>query len=370
MPWRSTTAAWPGTKRRKTIEPSRILPKPSASIPSTPAPCAIAASLSRPRKKSTRRFRIIAKQSCSTPSTLWLSRAASGRLGRQGDCDRAIHDFTEAIKLNVQDPIVYHGRGNAWKAKKELDKAIQDYTEAIRLDPKFKLAFHSRGLAEYRKKNYDRAIQDFTDVIRLDPKYASAFLNRGLAWYGKKVYERAVLDFNAAIRFDPRDAAAFNDRGTAWYGEKKFDRAIQDYNEAIRLNSKDASAFLNRALAWEAKRDYNRAPRGLRRSDPARSQVRGRLHRRGLAHGGLPERFAGNGKKAVAYATKGCELTEWKDASALAVLAAACCRERAIRGRDQVAEEGSRRFRLRQAIRRKARERLKLFEQHQAYREK
>ena len=39
----------------------------------------------------------------------------------------------------------FNNRGIAWYHKKELDKAMADYTEAIRLDPKYAPSFHNRG---------------------------------------------------------------------------------------------------------------------------------------------------------------------------------------------------------------------------------
>ena len=70
-------------------------------------------------------------------------------------------------------------------SKKEYDKAIADYTEAIRLDPKYARAYNNRGDAWYGKKEYDKAIADYTEAIRLDPEIAEAYNNRGNAWYAQ-----------------------------------------------------------------------------------------------------------------------------------------------------------------------------------------
>ena len=65
-------------------------------------------------------------------------------------------------------------------AKGDLDKAIADYTEAIRLDAKHALAYNNRGRAYWSNNNYDKAIADYTEAIQLTPKYALVFNNRGL----------------------------------------------------------------------------------------------------------------------------------------------------------------------------------------------
>ena len=52
---------------------------------------------------------------------------------------------------------------------KEYDKAIADYTEAIRLEPAQPAAYFNRGNARLEKKEYDKAIADYTEAIRLEP---------------------------------------------------------------------------------------------------------------------------------------------------------------------------------------------------------
>src|SRR5262245_43148789 len=59
-------------------------------------------------------------------------------------------------------------RGNAWTDKGEWDKAIKDYTEAIRLDPKSVEAFIGRGFALRARGTLDQALKDFDEAVRLE----------------------------------------------------------------------------------------------------------------------------------------------------------------------------------------------------------
>ena len=63
------------------------------------------------------------------------------------------------------DADTYFNRGVEWDEKGYDDKAIADYTEAIRLDPNHVEAYFSRGLVWGAKDDYDKAIADFTEAI-------------------------------------------------------------------------------------------------------------------------------------------------------------------------------------------------------------
>ena len=103
-----------------------------------------------------------------------------------------------------------------WQGKGEIDKAIDDYSDAIRLDPNDATHNISRGFAWNEKREYGKAIADFDEAIRLNPKSPPAYLGRGEAWGGKREFDKAIADFDAAIRLDPKNAPAYNARGRVW----------------------------------------------------------------------------------------------------------------------------------------------------------
>ena len=50
---------------------------------------------------------------------------------KKGEYDRAIADYTEAIRLNREPVGPYINRGSAYEKKGELDKALADFREAL-----------------------------------------------------------------------------------------------------------------------------------------------------------------------------------------------------------------------------------------------
>jgi tetratricopeptide (TPR) repeat protein len=96
---------------------------------------------------------------------------------------------------NAQE--VFEGGYSAYR-KGDADKAIAQYTEAIRLDPKLTGAYYNRGFAYDKLGEHDKAIADFSEAIRLNPRDAGAYYNRGIAYQKKGDYGRAQGDFDQA----------------------------------------------------------------------------------------------------------------------------------------------------------------------------
>ena len=197
---------------------------------------------------------------------------------QKGDLDKAIADYNQAIRLNPQYAWAYNDRGNAYHFKGDTDKAIEDYTQAIRYDPQFSYPYHNRGNQYlYRsnnqnKEDLDMAIADFTEAIKLDPNVDDyAYINRGKAYYNKEDYDRAIADYTQAIILNPNYADTYIDRGNAYYKKGDYNQAIADYTQAIILNPYHADPYTNkgdydwaiadynRGLAYDNKKDYDRA---------------------------------------------------------------------------------------------------------------
>jgi tetratricopeptide (TPR) repeat protein len=142
--------------------------------------------------------------------------------------------------------ISYYNRGTAYGAKGENDKAVADYTAAIKCKPTFAEAYCNRSFVYWSKGVYDRAIADSTEAARLGPR--NGFSHNNLAWFLATCPEerfrdrkRAVLHATQACeltqwkdwRFVSTLAAACAEAG-------KFDKAVEFQQRALAMVTKDA----------------------------------------------------------------------------------------------------------------------------------
>jgi tetratricopeptide (TPR) repeat protein len=154
------------------------------------------------------------------------------------------------------------------------------------------LAYNNRGNAYDYKGQYDQAISDYTKAIEINPKYGLAYYNRGIAHNNKGQYDQVISDYTKALEINPKFAEAYNNRGNAYNKKGQYDEAILDYNKAMEINPRDAMPY--NALAWLL---------------ATAKELRIR-----------------NGEKAVEFALKACELSDWKNPNYLDTLAAAYAR--------------------------------------------
>lgn len=131
--------------------------------------------------------------------------------------------------------VAFTNRGLAFKKKGHVDKAIADFSEAIRLKSDFVFAFNNRGNAFYHKGQLDRALKDFSEAIRLKPDLAEAFTNRGNVYRKKGLFDRAIKDYDKAIRLNPDDGQTFANRGLTYEKKGKPRRALKDFKKAFAL---------------------------------------------------------------------------------------------------------------------------------------
>jgi Flp pilus assembly protein TadD len=215
------------------------------------------------------------------------SRAAA--LQEQGDADAALKDYAEAIRLQPESPTWRIYRGTLHQGKNDIKSAIADFDEAVRLKPKEPLAYCCRADAYRSGGDLDHATADYAKAVSLDATDPDPLNARGEIHVAKKEYDSAIKDFTAAIKLDPKFAGAYNNRGIAYKKTKQYRRALADYRAALKLEPNSDGPLNNLAYLMAA----------------------------------CPEEKLRNGKKAVEYATKACERSDWKRWEALDTLAIA-----------------------------------------------
>jgi tetratricopeptide (TPR) repeat protein len=159
-------------------------------------------------------------------------------------------------------------RGKEYAEEGQYDKAIHEFTEAIRLDPKNADAYHQRGLAYDQQKEYDKAISDFTEALRLEHEDAEKGTHldaRAAVHEHQKHYDKAIDDYQQALKLDANDDGALN--GLAWILATCPKDDVRDGKRAVELATKacklrgwhDADALDTLAAAYAEAGEFTEA---------------------------------------------------------------------------------------------------------------
>jgi tetratricopeptide (TPR) repeat protein len=181
------------------------------------------------------------------------------------------------------------GQGNALAERGEFDDALKEYDEAHRLDPGAANVRSRRAGVYFNTGRHDDALAEAEEALCLDPGQVLAHYVKAAVRDVRGEHDRAIDDFSAVIRLAPGNALARVSRAWSLAARGEYARAVEDLEVALRLDPENAVAHNN--LAW------------LLATCP-RDEVR-------------------CGARAVKEARAACELTGWKEAYCLGVLAAA-----------------------------------------------
>jgi tetratricopeptide (TPR) repeat protein len=181
--------------------------------------------------------------------TRGIARTALGDKALAGeDYIDAVQHYDRLIDPGNPDSLALYRRAVALDASGDTDKALEDYSAAIKADPKSSLAFLGRGvLLAVRKRAYDRAIQDFGRVLAIEPDNVEALVSRGDAFAQLGDFGRAMADLNRAVTLAPDKPTVLLTRGQAESRRNNLAGAMRDYEAALKLDPHYAAAMVNLA---------------------------------------------------------------------------------------------------------------------------
>jgi tetratricopeptide (TPR) repeat protein len=251
------------------------------------------------------------KQAINSGSFTFQSPLYLGRIIAERDTEEAIRLFTEAIRLEPDDPIAYTMRGYIYLSNDEdSEAALEDYNRTIELRrrkelPLFPelLIYHSDALMKVgqiksavkqlesvledpqltlkekqlcqlhlalgyaRDNRVDESMELYGKAAELDPTNASVYFSRALTYRQNDNFEGAIADLTKAIELKGKDfdQVYFFERGLSYLMNNEVENAIKDFDTAILLEEDFIEAYAQRANAYVEQQRYSEAIQDLTR---------------------------------------------------------------------------------------------------------
>ncbi len=174
--------------------------------------------------------------------------------------------WSDIIEKYPDDYFAYGNRGNRRLAVGNCDGAMADFNQSLRLNPSFFEGYNNRGMLYLGNRDYRRAYADFSKAIALNAHYTKALLNRGVVSMAQGLYPQALADLNRALQLAPEFPQALHTRGVLYRQMKQFDAAIRDLSAAIDLTPENPTLYKDRGSVYylqqhigAATKDFNQA---------------------------------------------------------------------------------------------------------------
>ncbi len=145
------------------------------------------------------------------------------------DLDRAISEFSAAIKRSPNSHEAYQLRAEAYFQKNDLVHALADHDQLVKLQPNDFLVYVLRSFLRCRIGDHAGAAADMDRAVELKPEAPGTYFCRAaLLVLIKKDGNRAVADLDRAIGLDPGFAFYYLIRGYLHAKTLKCGPAIRD----------------------------------------------------------------------------------------------------------------------------------------------
>jgi tetratricopeptide (TPR) repeat protein len=117
----------------------------------------------------------------------------------------------------------------------QYEKAIPEYTEAIRFVPDEYFLYHNRGLCYLQLKNDEAALQDFLRAIERKRDDIEAYIKITFIYANRGAYDEALNSITTAITLKPDNAEAIYHRAKIYERKGMNIEALQDARQACDM---------------------------------------------------------------------------------------------------------------------------------------
>jgi protein O-mannosyl-transferase len=184
----------------------------------------------------------------------WMAHYNLGiALNDQGDADRAIAHYRQAVELRPNYPEAHYNLGRLLVQKGQLDEAIAQYEKALEINPADAQAHNNLGTTLFASRRVDEAIAHYRKALAIQPDYADASCNLASALLSKGALDGAIAHYSACLAISPDQAEAQYNLASALFRTGRMDEAIAHYQKVFELRPENADAHANLGSVFLAK---------------------------------------------------------------------------------------------------------------------
>jgi len=111
----------------------------------------------------------------------------------------------DADYVNPEIAMEEKNKGNEYFKADKVPEAIKHYTEAMRRNPSDHILYSNRAACYLKLGEYGLALRDCDKCIEMSPDFAKAYTRKGHALYFMKDYNKALAAYDEGLKRDPKN---------------------------------------------------------------------------------------------------------------------------------------------------------------------
>lgn len=203
-------------------------------------------------------------------------------LSKQRQFDNAIIEFTQAVRLDPDNPMYHQALVLGYIQTRRGPQAIAFYKDLVKERPQNAQVHYWLGRLYLESQSLESALLEFLESARLTPKDEHPWISLGHV-YARLGKEQEALDaYLQANKLSPRIAIVHVGLGNIYYARKQYPKAQKEYEEALKLDGSLTEAKYNLSLIYEKTKEVSKAIslwKSLLEEDPNESRAREKLAR-------------------------------------------------------------------------------------------
>ncbi len=172
----------------------------------------------------------------------------------------------DSLTQNTSDGYAHFKLGRAYRDIKDYESALQEFSQAIRLglnEPEVNLEM---GRTYREKKELDRAITELEQALQLGLDNDEVHLELGRVYRERKQYLKAIEEFKAALRYRPSEARIHMELGWVYNDNEDYDLAVKELEQAGLLGIDDDEFHISLGRMYRKAGEYELSAEEFRKA--------------------------------------------------------------------------------------------------------
>lgn len=175
-------------------------------------------------------------------------------LARKSDLKNAISSWTEASKLNPQDPDYFFNLGVAYFETKKYIECIDALTRTLAICPLYHKAYLILGIAYLKIRKFENSKKHIEKSLKYHKDNLLSYLNLGAVCSILKDYQNGILMFEKVLQISPNEANAYMGLAKIYSTLENTEKANFYFKKVIEKDKKGTLAnYAKRLIISHAK---------------------------------------------------------------------------------------------------------------------